>query len=676
MSTLPAAFFITLTAISAPFDFEAPGDTRHELERDTDTVFPMTEFESIEEWEAYADALRQRVLVSAGLWPMPDRTPLNAMVVDVAEHEDYVVSAVHFEAYPGFLVTGNLYRPKGDGPFPAIINPHGHWDVGRFADSERGSVPARAITFAKMGIVAFTYDMVGYNDSRQLPRSWGHSGGNVPEEERKRQHLWSIHPFGVQLWSSIRALDFVESLPYVDGNRLGCTGASGGGTQTFVLNAIDPRVKVSAPVNMISHTMQGGCPCENAPLIRIAASNMEIGAIFAPKPMLMVSATGDWTKLTPSVEYPAIKGVYALYGAEDNVHNVHIDAGHNFNKASREAVYRHFGRYLLNEPDKYKDFTEPEYEIEPTETLNVFPGDGTAEGYPGKDEIIANLKEIMKTKWAAELPTTYTEAQPFRQKHADAFGNIFGVSPVSPIEPAGSPGKHIEGEEYTATTVVVRVEDTGAGVPMVLFIPQDRTDTPPALIVHGDGKRALTDPSGEAPGALIEVLLGEGKVVAVIDPFLVGDQRDDRQYGRFPDTFQPTDTAWRVQDIIAATKWLNTWDEDHHSVDLIGLGDAGVWAMFAAALDTGIARTVADLNGFNPANDEEWVERHYLPSVRAMGDVLTAAYLIRPRGLWVMNPAPAFDTAPFDKAFADTGSKAFKMTADVPSPSEIAGALD
>jgi len=211
---------------------------------------------------------------------------------------------------------------------------------------------------------------------------------------------------------------------------------------------------------------------------------------------------------------------------------------------------------------------------------------------------------------------------------------------------------------------------------MVLFIPQDRTDTPPALIVHGDGKRALTDPSGEAPGALIEVLLGEGKVVAVIDPFLVGDQRDDRQYGRFPDTFQPTDTAWRVQDIIAATKWLNTWDEDHHSVDLIGLGDAGVWAMFAAALDTGIARTVADLNGFNPANDEEWVERHYLPSVRAMGDVLTAAYLIRPRGLWVMNPAPAFDTAPFDKAFADTGSKAFKMTADVPSPSEIAGALD
>ena len=187
------------------------------------------------------------------------------------------------------------------------------------------------------GDSAFSYDMVGYNDSRQFPKSWGHSGGNVSEEVRRLEGLWGIHPFAMQLWSSVRALDFMESLPYVNKDKLACTGASGGGTQTFALCAIDNRVKVSAPVNMISHSMQGGCPCENAPIIRFNASNMEVGSLMAPRPMMMIAATGDWTRDTPAVEYPAVKSIYALYGAQDDFESIQIDAGHNSTKTAARA---------------------------------------------------------------------------------------------------------------------------------------------------------------------------------------------------------------------------------------------------------------------------------------------------------------------------------------------------
>ena len=162
----------------------------------------------------------------------------------------------------------------------------------------------------------------------------------------EREGLWGLSLMGLQLWNAIRSVDFLESLPDVDNNRIGCTGASGGGTQTFMLTAVDDRIKVSAPVNMISAHMQGGCLCENAPNLRLDTSNIEIGALMAPKPLLLVSATGDWTKDTPKVEYPAIRSIYAHFDAEDKVHEVQIDADHNYNKDSREAVYAWFGKWF------------------------------------------------------------------------------------------------------------------------------------------------------------------------------------------------------------------------------------------------------------------------------------------------------------------------------------------
>ena len=295
---------------------------------------------SLEAWKPRASWLREHILASAGLLPMPEKTPLQPQIFGEVERGDYTVSKVYFESLPGFFVTGNLYRPSGGGPFPAILSAHGHWAYGRLEHTPTASVPARAVNLARQGFVVFSYDMIGYNDSRQLAHTFG----------GPRENLWGLSLAGLQLWNSIRAIDFLESLPYVKRDAIGATGASGGGTQTFLVAAVDDRIKAAAPVNMISLHMQGGCLCENLPGLRLDTTNVEIAGTIAPRPLLMVSATGDWTKNTLESEYPAMRGIFALFGAEDRVHAVRFDAPHNYNTDSREAMYAWMARWLQGAP--------------------------------------------------------------------------------------------------------------------------------------------------------------------------------------------------------------------------------------------------------------------------------------------------------------------------------------
>src|SRR5258708_4310074 len=320
-------------------------------------------FTSAEAWAARARYLREHVLASAGLLPMPERTPLHPVIFDKVSHSDYTVSKVYFESLPGFFVTGNLYRPVGDGPFPAILSPHGHWTYGRLENTAVNSGPGRAIGLARQGFVVFTHDMVGYGDSRQLTHGFG----------GHRESLWGLSLGGVQLWNAIRALDFLEPLPYVRHDGFGVTGESGGGTQTFLLASIDPRVAVAAPVNMISLHMQGGCLCENMPGLRLDTNNVEIAGTIAPRPLLMVSATGDWTAETLEVEYPAMRGLYELMGAGTKVHAVRFTAEHNYNKDSREAMYAWMARWLQHAPEDVKR-PERSFSLDKITDLLVFYG--------------------------------------------------------------------------------------------------------------------------------------------------------------------------------------------------------------------------------------------------------------------------------------------------------------
>ena len=125
---------------------------------------------------------------------------------------------------------------------PAVVSPHGHWPYGRIENDQVVSVPARSISLARQGFVVFTYDQVGHNDTTQTSHDF-----NGPVEK-----LWSFSPLGLQLWNSIRVVDFLQSLEDVDPDRIAATGASSGATQTFLLTAVDNRVGYSAPVSMIS----------------------------------------------------------------------------------------------------------------------------------------------------------------------------------------------------------------------------------------------------------------------------------------------------------------------------------------------------------------------------------------------------------------------------------------
>ena len=389
---------------------------------------------------------------------MPEKTPLQPSIFGEVRRADYSVSKVYFESLPGFFATGNLYRPSGEGPFPAILSPHGHWAYGRLENSAIASVPGRAINLARQGFVVFTIDMVGYNDSWQLPHRL--FGG-------PREKLWGLSVAGLQLWNGIRALDFLESLPYVRRDAIGATGASGGGTQVFLLAAVDERVAVAAPVNMISLQMQGGCLCENQPGLRLDTTNVEIAATIAPRPLLMVSATGDWTTNTMKREYPAVRELYALRGAADRVHAVQFDAPHNYNRDSREAVYAWMARWLQGAPADVKR-EETAFTPEPLPDLLVFH----QRPVPDNAVTAAQLTENWITAARGQLASLPLDARARALRLALGYGS----SLPGAATPAG-PGKRRTAIVAGADPVLERqLRSAGFFVKTIDFTPFDAVE--------------------------------------------------------------------------------------------------------------------------------------------------------------------------------------------------------
>ena len=548
-------------------------DRRNTVVATTDTHFAAPSFATLDEWKARREGLRKQVQSAAGLLPFPARNPLHAQIFGRIENKDYSIEKVYIETLPGFYLAGNLYRPVGKkGPFPGMLAPHGHAQYGRLEDGALFSVPSRGINHARQGYVVFAYDMIGYNDTMQLP----HVFGNTPQEQ-----LWSFGPLGLQTWNSMRALDFLESLSDVDPKRLLVTGESGGGTQTFLLCAVDDRPKWSAPVNMISLIMQGGSPCENAPSLRVGTNNVEIAALMAPRPMLMVSATGDWTKNTLKEEYPAMKKIYELYDAGAQVETVQIDAPHNYNKASREAVYKFFGKQVLGDGDGAK-FVEKRIRQEKLQDMMVFSGRALPANALNLSQLLAQWVAAAKKETAAE-----TDMNILRERMAVALG--------------------------TQWPARVEAQMTGSAV---------------VLTRAGQGDRVMGTYAKGKGGAVLQVG-GTGKMDGrtrlTIEPFS-GVARD--QEARYFLTFNRSDDANRVQDILTAVAWLRQLGEK--DITVVGTGKAAVWATFAAAVLPEAVKLEAPLGAFR-GTDQDFVESLFVPGIQKAGGLEAALRLLTAR---------------------------------------------
>ena len=626
-------------------------DARSGTPRNLNTPYTFPGYTQAE-WTEKAAALREQIRVANGLVPIHESSPLNAEIFGKIEREDYTIEKVYFEPFPGFFTTGNLYRPLGKrGPFPGIVSPHGHWGRGRLENIERGSIPGRCINFAKQGYVIFAYDMLGHNDSgKQIEHGYGgaHEG------------LWGLSAMGLQLQNSISSIDFLESLPDVDNERIGCTGASGGGTQAFILTAVDERIKVSAPVNMISATMQGGCICENAPNLRLDISNIEIGALMAPRPLLLVSATGDWTVKTPTVEYPAIRSIYAHFDAADKVHQVQVDAEHNYNKESREAVYAWFAKWFLGAEDT-SSFKEVEFQVEPDDALLVFSKREIPVHAMKQVEVLpswVNRSQQAIEKWK---PADGAELQRLREEMGSGLQHALGLhipksTDVTLAEPEGAfPTTYHT--NLSARHLVIGREGIGDAIPAILFSPEPQVGHDPVtLIVHPEGKKKLINLETGEPSSLITALLGADQKVLLIDVFGTGEHGnyERSEDSNFFTTYNRTTAALRVQDIVTALQCF-TNRGDVSEVNLIGIGEAGLWSLLAAGF-TNVKNVVVDAAEYASNSDAAFLETLPIPSIRRVGDFRTAGTLIAPRPLIIHNTSDAFDAAWIAEVYGNIGA--------------------
>jgi dienelactone hydrolase len=565
----------------------------------TDTHLPLPAFTSVESWEKRKAFLRFQILISAGLSPMPEKTPLHAQIFGKIEGKDYSIEKVLIETLPGFYLGGNLYRPiNGRAKHPGILNPHGHWPYGRLENEPLYSGPSFGISLARQGYVVFAYDMVGYTDTIQLPHQFGNVG----------QRLWSFGPLGLQLWNSIRALDFIASLDDVDANQLGVAGASGGGTQAFLLAAVDDRLQFAAPVNMVSAIMQGGDLCENAPGLRVNTSNVEIAAMFAPKPMLLVSATGDWTHNVPKEEFPAIKRIYDFYGKGDRTGVVQIDEVHNFNRLSREAVYRFFAMQNpgLSDP---KELAEHDIEVPMLQDM-------------------AALSNRMLPKDALDLEGV------FRLWRSKAEAQNAGLHDTNLLRERLRQTLGVE--------VPPKVIAETDGSRIVLGRPE-KGDRAQGVWIQGKGKIAIVvDPRGSASALdsqVVKQLRSEGRPVLLLDVFQTGTvttpRRGDPAVGPMPEvkvaddeeradaaagypkflTFNASVDAARVQDIVTAIVYAS---EGRGGVELFATGDAALWATFAAAVSpAAVSLHVEDVPSM--VSDDDYLKHFNVPGIRRAG---------------------------------------------------------
>lgn len=607
---------------------ERPKDRRLEPLKDLDGYFPFQPPDTREAWAPRAEAVRRRILVSQGLWPMPTRTPLNPVIHGRRDLGEYTVEKVYFESMPGFFVTGNLYRPKNvTGKAPGVLFAHGHWKDARLSllgDEElkkevasgqekfevggRSRFQSMCVQLARMGCVVWQWDMLGDSDSQQLPRELVHGFAKQRPEMNTAENWGLFSPaaeahlqsaMGLQTWNAVRSLDFLLGLPDVDPARVAVTGASGGGTQSFILAAVDDRVKLSFPAVMVSTAMQGGCTCENASLLRVGTGNVEFAALFAPRPQGLTTAD-DWTREMSTKGFPELQRLYALLGAPANV-MLHRGEQfpHNYNLVARAAFFAWLNRHFnlgLPEP-----VTERDYQLLKPEELTVWDARHPAPKAADPDferRLLRSWHEDTQRRLAA-LPAD-ERARVLRA----GWDTVLDGGPDTLGELSLEPRTQRAHEAWRETGFVLRHAARGGELPLVILEPTKPSDRA-VVWLTADGKAGLYAAAG-APRPEVLRLLEAGATVVGVDllhqgEFLADGQplketprvKNPREAAAYTFGYNPVVFAQRVQDALAVILQVRRRGADFPLALVAVDGTAPIAA--AARLQAGNAVTEAVL---------------------------------------------------------------------------------
>lgn len=594
------------------------------------------------EFAAHRRELQAKLLAAAGLAPLPERVPLDVRQSPALDHPWCTVRRVYYQLWPGVYSAGLLYMPKtlAERPAPAMLCPHGHWADG----NAHPEVQRRCLNLARLGYVTFSSTQNHYEDL----------------------YVGVSHQT-LMIWNNVRALDFLESLPEVDRKRIGVAGASGGGLQSQMVVALDPRVKAATIVGLtcdfreIMFPDRCHCVCNHFPGVMRFTDHPETSALGLPA-ALQYLTMNDWTRNFERDNFPTIKRLYEAAGLGERVECRYFNTEHSYDKAKREETYRFMERWVrgkqapgpVAEPDDSKPF--------PVQTITAL-----AAKVP-EDQGFGQLSRIFRETRGYKAPAIATAADwdKYRSEMLPRLKDLLGENAALP-RGASTPRDLSTAED--GGLLIQRVGCPSEGpilVPTIVLRRKAAEGKRPLVVIcaAAGGENALAETGPASPrqlamdGAL--VALPDVRCFASMAATGAGaDAASQRQawerngivWGRPLPGMGATDLR-AVLDGLAARP-----DADLSKVRAVGRDSpaAAIAVLFAAALDGRIAAADVDLGGCT-------FENRKLPLVSCVlqhGDVLQWAALLADRKLSIRNvPPEAGDPAWLRAAFAAKGNAA------------------